>query len=262
MSKKNLYQGPPPYNGVVEDILKNNGLSGILESIKNNQGRGDDDDGDEGNPFEFLAQMQGNDDESKSLDSRGIIFINGEIGKDNMTKATKRLLTLHMDPNFTDDIQVIINSPGGYTDAGWSFVDMMSFCSNRIRTICVGEICSMATNIFIAGDHRIMAPNSQAMIHHFSWMSAGNYSDLVAQRKAEDMEHQREVEHLLQCSKYKTEEEIHKHLLLDQDNWLTPKEMKKHGLCDEIFSPRKVTSKGVEKRLAKKLKKQSHGSSK
>jgi len=232
----------------VEDLLKKHGIEHLVNKLKHDSKNDDDDDDDGEDPFEFFSQFG---EENKNLENRGIIFINGPITKDTLARASKRLLTLQIDKDFQDDIQIIINSPGCYVDAGWAFIDLMTFCSNRIVTICMGEICSMGTNIFIAGDHRIMSPNSQAMIHHFSWAAMGSYPDLVAQRKAEDLEHQREIEHLLQCSKYTKLEDVRKQLLKDQDHWLSPKEMKLHGLCEQIYTPKQMTKKGVEKRLAK-----------
>jgi ATP-dependent Clp protease protease subunit len=200
------------------------------------------------NPFEYFNQINR---EMGSLENRGIITISGEISKDSLARATRTLLRLHFDKEFHDPVQIIINSPGGYTDAGWAFIDMISFVDLEIRTIAMGECCSMAANILISGDHRIVSPNCCVMIHQFSWSTAGNYSNLVAQRKAEDMEHDREIRHLIQHSKYDTEEEIRNHILLDNDHWLTPEEMLSHGLCDEIFIPRKDRYKRKDKAIKK-----------
>ena len=52
---------------------------------------------------------------------------------------------MHFNSGFNEPIQIIINSPGGFTDAGWAFIDMMEFVKNEIITIAVGEIASMAT---------------------------------------------------------------------------------------------------------------------
>jgi ATP-dependent Clp protease protease subunit len=171
-------------------------------------------------------------------------------------------LSLHFNPNFTETIQIIINSPGGYTDAGWAFIDMMDFVKNDIKTIAVGEIASMATSIFISGDERVMSANSVAMIHEFSTGSSGNYSELVASRKAEDMEYQKDLNHLLKHSRYTTQTQITANLLKETDNWLTPTEMKYHGLCDEIIESesrkekkitrKRATKKDVIKKAAKK----------
>ena len=173
------------------------------------------------------------------LEDRGILIINSFISKETLARATRRMMILHFDDEFKDDIQVILNSPGGYTNAGWAFIDMMRFVKNKVITIAVGEICSMATDIFVAGDERIMSPNATAMIHQYRGYAEGTYGDLVAGRKMEDMEAAKGVRHLIDCSKYETEMEVKKHLLKDHDHWLSPKEMKKHGLCDRIARRKK-----------------------
>lgn len=187
-------------------------------------------------PLELLQALGGGMKEDDSLESRGIIFLDKEINNMTVSHVIKRLISLHFNPDFKDSIQIIINSPGGATDAGWALIDVMSWVKNPVRTIALGEICSMATSIFISGDERIMGANALAMIHQFSWGRAGNYSELVASRKAEDLQDQMDIKHILQHSKYKTEAEVRKHLLKETDNWLSPTEMKKHGLCDRILT--------------------------
>lgn len=193
--------------------------------------------------FPFNGGINGSE---KELENRGIIFINDEISKSTLASASQKLLTYHFDPNFTDDIQIIINSPGGYLDACWAFVDTMNFVKNKIKTIALGEICSAAVLIFVAGDERIVSPHSVAMIHQASTHSAGNYGDLVADRKIQDVVQNQLIEHLVENSKYKTEKEVRQHLLLPNDNWLTPAEMKKHGLCDKVLVTRKKDRKATK----------------
>ena len=204
-------------------------------------------------PMELFQFIQARD--VLELEDRGIIFINSVITKQTLDRAYKRLLSLHFNPNFTDTIQILINSPGGYTDAGWAFIDMMEFVANDIKTVAIGEIASMATSIFIAGDERVMSPNSVAMIHEFSTGTAGNYSELVASRKAEDIEYQKDLDHLIRHSKYTTEAQITTNLLKETDNWLTPQEMKFHGLCDEITKPRTQHRRKTKKSTKKKSSK-------
>ena len=190
-------------------------------------------------PFPFI------DIEKKILEKQGIIFINGYISQAALESPLRKLLLYHFDKDFTDDIQIIINSPGGNLDAGWAFIDMMRFIKNPIRTVGMGEISSMASMIFIAGDTRILAPNSITMIHQFSAAAMGNYSDLVADRKAQDLSQKQFIRHFVENSRYKTEKEVKQHILLSHDNYLSPSEMVKHGLADEIFKPRKRREKGI-----------------
>lgn len=193
---------------------------------------GEEDDGE--NPFTSLFPKNDRDD----LEERGIIILDKGITKQSISRISTRLLALHLDPSFNDSVQIILNSPGGYLDAMWSLIDVMDSCRLNIRTVANGEICSAATMIFVAGDERIMSPNSTAMIHHFSTWAYGTYYDLVAARKNQDLEAQRILRHFIKHSKYKTAKDIESKLLLKNDNWLSPAEMKKHGLCDSILKGR------------------------
>jgi len=179
-----------------------------------------------------------NQRDQTELEDRGILIIDRIISKDSLAKISKRMLVLHFDKEFKDEIQIILNSPGGYCDAGWALIDLMGFVKNRVKTVAMGEICSMATSIFIAGDDRVMSPNCSAMIHQFSDYGEGKYDELIAKGKMWEMEMEKEVAHLIRCSKYTNKAQVEKNLLKGNDHWLSPNEMKKHGLCDQVFKPK------------------------
>jgi ATP-dependent Clp protease protease subunit len=188
-------------------------------------------------PFNFMGGQN-------SLEKQGILFLNDGISKASLAPLTTKLLEYHYDLKFNDEIQLYINSPGGYLDATWAFIDLMQSIRLPIRTIAVGEIASGATMIFIAGDTRDMSPNCSAMIHHLSAGSAGSYPDLVASRKWQDFETEKIIKHFIKFSKFKTRKAVLENLLINQDNYLEPAEMKKYGLCDNILVPRKQKLKG------------------
>ena len=177
------------------------------------------------------------------LEDRGVIILDKEISKKTLAKATHRLLALGLDPTFNDTVQIILNSPGGDCDAMWGFIDLIETSRLHVKTIAMGEICSAATEIFITGDERVMSENSTAMIHHYSTMAYGSHYDLLAARKWQDIEFQKSIRHYLKHSKYNTVEAIEKNVLLRNDHWLTPQEMKKHGLCEVILKGKKPRKK-------------------
>lgn len=188
------------------------------------------------------------------LVTRGIIIIDNIISNQSLADASKQLLSFHFDETFIDPIQIILNSPGGYNNAGHSFIDLMGFIKNPIRTIALGQIASMATLIFIHGDERIIGPNCTSMIHQFSYCSEGNYSDLVASRKHEDMEASRHIQMYMNCSKYNTIDQVQKHLIKSYDNFLSPEEMLEHGLCDQIFTSHKKRHVNKQQKISKHSK--------
>ena len=188
-------------------------------------------------PLEMLSGM--GSQEQNTLESKGILFIEEMITRQSLTRAMKRLVALSYDTNFKDEIKIIINSPGGYCDAGWAFIDLMSNCPHPIRTIALGEVCSMASSIFIAGDYRVMGPNCSTMIHQFNGSAEGSHGDLLASQRGWEIEMDKQIKHLIKHSKYKNVAQVKKQLLKDHDHWMSPKEMINHGLCDKVFSSRK-----------------------
>jgi ATP-dependent Clp protease protease subunit len=189
----------------------------------------------------FLLPMMGGGQSRDVLDENGVIFLNGPVTAKSSESIIRKLWSYHFDSDYTGEINLILNSPGGYADAGWALIDTMSATRHHINTIAMGDISSMAVLIFVAGDTRKISENAITMIHHFSSMSYGNYPDLIAERKGHDLEYSRGMKHFLKHSKYNTETEILKNILKEQNNYLSPQQLKKHGLCDYIFKspPRK-----------------------
>jgi ATP-dependent protease ClpP protease subunit len=179
-----------------------------------------------------------------TLAENGVVFLNGTINQKTADQTIRRLWAYHFEEEFVDPINLIINSPGGYSHSGWALIDTIAAIKNPVHTVAMGDISSMATLIFITGDVRKMSGNAVAMIHNFSTVAWGNYPELLAERKSWELEYKRGMEHLIRHSKYNTEKEIREYLLKDQDNWLSPKEMKKHELTDRIFkSPERKKKK-------------------
>ncbi len=204
-----------------------------LEEIIEQKHKSDDEEDQEMQimPFPFTPHSS----EERALEERAVLILDREITKQTLARVSAKLLAYHFDERYKDPIQLILNSPGGYLDATWAFIDVMDSIRLPIRTIAMGEIVSAAAMIFVAGDERVMSPNSSAMIHHFSTMAGGSYPELVASRKSEDLQATRIVDHFIKHSKYRTAKEVEDKILLSHDNWLSPKEMKAHGLCDVVI---------------------------
>jgi ATP-dependent Clp protease protease subunit len=65
------------------------------------------------------------------------------------------------------DIDLYINSPGGYIHAGLAIYDVIQFLKPEVATICVGMAASAAAVILAAGTpgKRYALPYSEIMIH-------------------------------------------------------------------------------------------------
>lgn len=223
-------------------------LKGQLEKYMVDKKSDDDDEREDRQIMPIPIMMMS----SGGLEDRGIIILNDVINKQSLAEPTSKILSLNFDESFTDSIQLVINSPGGALDASFAFIDMLGSLRLPVRTIAMGEICSAATMIFVTGDERVMSPNSMAMVHHFSMGVEGPYPALLENRKLQDLFYGKMLNHFLRNSKYTKQADVLKYILKDHDNWLTPEEMKKHGLCD-IIMPHKERKK--EKSKGKKSKK-------
>jgi ATP-dependent protease ClpP protease subunit len=62
-------------------------------------------------------------------------------------------------------IKLIINSPGGQVEAGQAVVDAILTSRAPVITIAMGQAMSAAFDIYLAGDRRIMYPNTILMCH-------------------------------------------------------------------------------------------------
>jgi ATP-dependent protease ClpP protease subunit len=62
-------------------------------------------------------------------------------------------------------ITIILNTDGGSLNSGRAIYDAIKFSSNVVRIVCFGTVMSCGTLILMAGDHRIMTPNSKLMFH-------------------------------------------------------------------------------------------------
>jgi ATP-dependent Clp protease protease subunit len=188
---------------------------------------------------ELIASLKSSDSESDTLASRGILFLNSPIMGCTVQPLIQQMWAYHFSNRFNDPVQLIIDSPGGEIGAGWALIDTMQAIRLPVATIAVGDVFSMAAMIFVTGDYRMITPHSKTMIHHFSRHASGNYPSLLADRKLDEMEYRKFIAHFVKHSKYRSEKQILKHILLEQDNFLSPEEMITHGLADEIFRPKK-----------------------
>lgn len=92
------------------------------------------------------------------------IFLTDSVDADSMDSIIKQLMYLYRDDP-DQEITLYINSPGGDVDSGLAVYDFMKLIKAPIRTVCIGIAASMGAILFLAGDRRVMMPNSRIMIH-------------------------------------------------------------------------------------------------
>ncbi|HSW87211.1 MAG TPA: ATP-dependent Clp protease proteolytic subunit [Rhabdochlamydiaceae bacterium] len=111
-----------------------------------------------------------------------IIFIGTEINDQVANTVIAQMLFLRAeDPK--KDVNVYINSPGGYITAGLAIYDTMRFMGFDINTYCLGQAASMGALLLSAGTKgkRFALPNSRIMIHQPSGGLIGTSADIELQ---------------------------------------------------------------------------------
>ena len=88
--------------------------------------------------------------DSKILSERKV-FLWGQVDDNSAKQVIERLLYLELlSPK--KEIQLIINSPGGYVTSGFAIYDAIKGITSPVSTICTGYAASMASIILSAGE--------------------------------------------------------------------------------------------------------------
>lgn len=182
--------------------------------------------------------------EEKGLTDYGIIYLSGVINETKAEDICKQLIEFNIKGSI-NQIQMVINSPGGACTAGFSIIDIMEWSNIPIFTTGIGMIASMGLLIFMTGakGHRVVTPRTSILSHRFSAMNFGNHSQLLAGRREEDMLHERILNHYMAYSNIKDRQELENYLLRDVDTWLSTEEAVQLGIVD-VVEPMKKRSQG------------------
>jgi len=172
--------------------------------------------------------------EVKTLVDHGIYLLTGDIDESECEEAIRFVLEANLN-NGHDYLTMIVNSPGGYVNAGFSLIDVMNGSKAEIRTVGLGILASMGLLIFIAGKKgsRSLTPNTMVMSHQWSGLRWGKEHELLASQRGDDILTGMIFRHYKRHTGLK-DKESRKYLLPPSDVWLSAREAKKLGLCDEV----------------------------
>ena len=108
-----------------------------------------------------------------------IVMLNGVV-EDNMANLIVAQMLFLESENPDKDINLYINSPGGVITSGLAIYDTMQYIKCDVRTIVMGQACSMGSFLAQAGTpgKRVVLPNSRTMIHQPSGGARGMASDI------------------------------------------------------------------------------------
>lgn len=112
---------------------------------------------------------------SNLLSSR-IIMLHGEIDTNMAHMIVAKLL--YLDAEAKKPIHIYINSPGGSVIAALAIYDAMQHIGSEVITVCIGEACSAASLLFVAGDRRLLCTHARILVHQPMGSTKGQASDL------------------------------------------------------------------------------------
>ncbi|MEN1784968.1 MAG: ATP-dependent Clp protease proteolytic subunit [Bacteroidota bacterium] len=111
------------------------------------------------------------------------IFLWGMVNDDSAKHVVDRLL--YLDLLGDQEIQLIINSPGGYVTSGFTIYDTIKQIKSPVSTVCSGLAASMGSILLSVGKkgRRFIQPHAKVMIHQPSGGAQGQASNIEIQAK-------------------------------------------------------------------------------
>ena len=172
-----------------------------------------------------------------------IIMLDGAIEEHTAAIITSQLL--HCESQAPDkDITIYVNSPGGLVTAGMAIYDTMQYISCDIKTVVMGQACSMGSLLAQAGTpgKRFMLPHARHMIHQPSGGARGQATDMQIQVE-EILKMKRELTRIYEHhnARGKTFDQLSADM--ERDKFMSATESLEYGLIDHVVTNRKTDSK-------------------
>lgn len=169
--------------------------------------------------------------DSKILNQRKV-FLWGQVDDDSAREVIDRLLYLELlEPG--KEIQLIINSPGGYVTSGFAIYDTIKNISSPVSTVCTGLAASMGSILLSAGEKgkRFVQPHARVMIHQPSGGAGGTAADMEVQLE-EIIKTKKLGAQILADNCGQPIEKVEKDF--NRDFWMSAEEAIEYGIVDGI----------------------------
>ena len=163
-----------------------------------------------------------------------LVKIFGDIEEEVASKVCANLIAL--DRMGDGDINILLSTSGGCHHSGMAIYDTIKACQNIVNIIGTGQVMSMGVYIMQAGDHRILTPHCEVMMHYGSMGYEANTKDVISMADFEKKIGKRMLDIIYQRVKVKKPRvkraDIDRKLLVD--TFLTAEEAVAWGLADEV----------------------------
>ncbi|WP_373074072.1 ClpP family protease [Zeaxanthinibacter enoshimensis] len=169
--------------------------------------------------------------DEKLLEERKV-FLWGMVNDDSAKHVIDRLL--YLDMQNSKEIQLFINSPGGYVTSGFAIYDTITSLKSPVSTICTGLAASMGSILLSVGKkgRRFIQPHARVMIHQPSGGAQGQASNIEIQ--AREILKTKEIgARILAENCGQTFEKIMKDF--NRDYWMDAQESIDYGIVDGVW---------------------------
>lgn len=160
------------------------------------------------------------------------IFLWGMVNDESAKHVVDRLL--YLDAQSNEEIQLFINSPGGYVTSGFSMYDTIKSIKSPVSTICTGLAASMGSLLLSVGEkgRRFIQPHARVMIHQPSGGARGQASDIEI--TAQEIVKTKELSaQILADNCGQTFKKIMKDF--QRDHWMGADESVAYGIVDGVY---------------------------
>lgn len=160
------------------------------------------------------------------------VFLWGMVNDKSAKHVIDRLM--YLDALEKKDIQLFINSPGGYVTSGFAIYDFIKSLKSDVSTICTGYAASMGSIILSAGAQgkRLIQPHAKVMIHQPSGGARGQASDIEI--TAQEILKTKELSAKILAKN--CGQDIEKILKdFNRDHWMDAKESVDYGIVDKVI---------------------------
>ncbi len=162
-----------------------------------------------------------------------IIFIGSAIDDTLANLIIAQMLFLQTeDP--ARDINLYINSPGGYVTSGLAIYDTIQFVKPDVSTYCIGQAASMAALLMAAGKKgkRFALPHARVMIHQ-PWGGTQGVAADISIQATEILKLRDKINELLAKHTGQSIERVGKDT--DRDYYMSASESKSYGIVDDVI---------------------------
>lgn len=197
-------------------------------------------------PIPYVIEKTGRGERAYDIYSRlledRIIFIGSPLDDTVANVVIAQLLFLQKE-NRHQDIQVYINSPGGYVTSGLAIYDTIQFVQPAVATYCLGQASSMAAVLLAAGTKgkRFALPHSRIMLHQPWGGAEGTAADISIQAE-EILELRQRLNLIISRHTGQDVERVAKDT--DRDHYLSAEEARDYGIVDEVIASLKSPEDG------------------